>query len=48
VNLYTRYFEYFWDGMNKGLFFLILAIAFGFTGWFLDRKTKSLQKSPGN
>lgn len=40
INLYTRYFEYFWDGMNKGLFFLILAITFGFVGWFLERKSK--------
>ena len=27
VNLYTRYFEYFWDSMNKGLFFLVLAVS---------------------
>jgi uncharacterized membrane protein len=40
INFYTRYFEYFWDGMNKGLFFLILAITFGFVGWFLERKAK--------
>ena len=38
INLYTRYFEYFWDSMNKGIFFLILAITFGFLGWWLERK----------
>jgi len=38
INLYTRYFEYFWDTMNKGIFFLVLAITFGFLGWWLERK----------
>jgi hypothetical protein len=38
INLYTRYFEYFWDSMNKGIFFLVLAITFGFLGWWLERK----------
>ena len=41
INLYTRYFEYFWDAMNKGIFFLILAITFGLLGWLLERKKKS-------
>ncbi|MCW3121941.1 MAG: hypothetical protein JWQ38_1433 [Flavipsychrobacter sp.] len=40
LNLYTRYFEYFWDSMNKGIFFLVLAVTFGFLGWFLERKRK--------
>jgi len=44
INLYTRYFEYFWDSMNKGIFFLILAITFGFVGWFLERKSKVQRK----
>lgn len=46
INLYTRYFEYFWDTMNKGLFFLILAITFGFLGWWLERKKKGTKKEP--
>lgn len=33
LNIYTRYFEYFWDKTNKGLFFAILAISF----WWLSR-----------
>lgn len=33
INIYTRYFEYFWDKTNKGLFFAILAISF----WWLGR-----------
>ncbi|MBN9483673.1 MAG: hypothetical protein BGO70_08715 [Bacteroidetes bacterium 43-93] len=32
INLYTRYFEYFWDNTNKGLFFLILGVSFWFIG----------------
>lgn len=28
INIYTRYFEYFWDKTNKGLFFAILAVSF--------------------
>jgi hypothetical protein len=38
VNLYTRYFEYFWDSMNKGIFFLVLAVTFGLLGRWLERK----------
>ncbi len=41
VNLYTRYFEYFWDSMNKGIFFLILAVTFGLLGRWLDKKNKA-------
>ena len=44
INLYTRYFEYFWDSMNKGIFFLILAITFGFLGWWLERKKHASEK----
>ncbi len=38
INLYTRYFEFFWDNMNKGIFFLILAVLFWFTGRWLDKR----------
>ena len=41
INLYTRYFEYFWDSMNKGIFFLVLALTFGFVGWWLERKSRA-------
>lgn len=46
INLYTRYFEYFWDSMNKGIFFLILAITFGFLGWWLERKKRHPDNKP--
>jgi len=45
VNLYTRYFEYFWDTMNKGLFFLVLAITFGLLGRWLERKNKAARST---
>lgn len=37
LHLYTRYFEYFWDAMNKGLFFLFLAISFGLLARWLSK-----------
>jgi len=40
INFYTRYFEYFWDSMNKGIFFLVLALSFGLVGWWLDKRRK--------
>jgi uncharacterized membrane protein len=37
LHLYTRYFEYFWDALNKGLFFLFLAISFGLLARWLNK-----------
>lgn len=37
VNIYTRYFEYFWDKTNKGLFFVILAVSFWWMAKLLER-----------
>lgn len=36
LNIYTRYFEYFWDRTNKGIFFAILALSFWLTGRRLE------------
>jgi len=36
ANIYTRYFEYFWDRTNKGLFFAILALSF----WWVGKKAE--------
>ncbi len=44
ANLYTRYFEFFWDSMNKGLFFLIIAVTFGILGSQLQRKKHHVDK----
>lgn len=40
INLYSRYFEYFWDNTNKGIFFSILAVSFWFIGRYLDKRKK--------
>lgn len=32
INLYTRYFEFFWDSMHKAIFFAVLGITFWFVG----------------
>jgi uncharacterized membrane protein len=37
LHLYTRYFEYFWDSLNKGLFFLFLAVSFGLLARWLNK-----------
>jgi hypothetical protein len=50
VNLYSRYFEFFWDNMNKGVFFLILAISFYGVGRWLEKykgKRKRVDRLPG-
>jgi hypothetical protein len=47
INLYTRYFEYFWDNMHKAIFFALLAASFWYLGthaerlWNLGRTEKS-------
>lgn len=40
LNLYTRYFEYLYSALNKGLFFLFLAVSFWFLGRWLAGKKK--------
>ena len=45
LNLYTRYFEYFWDNMNKGLFFLFLAVSFGLVGYWLNKSRQSKKET---
>lgn len=37
VNIYTRYFEYFWDSLHKVIFFSLLALSF----WLLGRKAET-------
>jgi hypothetical protein len=38
INLYTRYFEYFWNMTDKTIFFGILAISF----WLIGRKAEKI------
>lgn len=38
INLYTRYFEYFWNATHKAIFFSILAVSF----WLLGTKAEKI------
>lgn len=38
INLYTRFFEYFWDSTHKAIFFAILALSF----WYLGTKAEKI------
>lgn len=38
LNLYTRYFEYFWDTMHKAIFFGLIAISF----WLVGKKAEKI------
>ncbi len=38
INLYTRYFEYFWNGLHKAIFFFGLGVSF----WVLGTKAEDI------
>lgn len=38
INLYTRFFEYFWVHLHKGIFFGLLAVSF----WYLGTKAEKI------
>ena len=38
INLYTKYFEYFWNGTHKAFFFIILAVSF----WFIGQRAEKI------
>lgn len=40
LNLYSRYFEFFWNTTNKGIFFLVLAASFALVGWQLEKRVR--------
>lgn len=37
INLYTRFFEYFWDSLHKVVFFLILAVSLAVVGRYAEK-----------
>ncbi|WP_017259625.1 DUF2157 domain-containing protein [Pedobacter arcticus] len=39
INLYSRFFEYFWDTWHKAIFFLVLALSF----WLIGRKAEKIR-----
>ena len=43
LNLYTRYFEYFWDELHKALFFAIIAVSF----WLIGKKAEKIWDKEG-
>ncbi|MBB1200266.1 DUF2157 domain-containing protein [Enterobacteriaceae bacterium 89] len=45
INLYTRFFEYFWDSLHKVLFFLILAISLAVLGRYAEKLWHAGEKS---
>ncbi|MGK9128030.1 DUF2157 domain-containing protein [Olivibacter sp. SA151] len=38
INLYTRFFEYLWDNINRAIFFSLLALSF----WLIGRKAEKI------
>jgi hypothetical protein len=50
INLYTRFFEYFWDGLHKAIFFAVLALSFWFIGSHAERiwHLRSKQRPAGD
>jgi hypothetical protein len=38
INLYTRFFEFFWDGLHKAIFFALLAASF----WWLGSRAEKI------
>lgn len=47
LNLYSRYFEYFWNTTNKGIFFGILALSFALIGWQIEKRVKKSRTVAG-
>ena len=45
LNLYTRYFEWFWDDMRKSLFFIVLGAISIAVGLFFERRIKANAKN---
>lgn len=44
INLYTRYFEYFWESSEKVFFFAVLGISFWLIGWKAEKIWKGNTK----
>lgn len=44
INLYTKFFEYFWSALPKTLFFIILAISFWLIGMYAESMLHRLAK----
>ena len=40
IEIYTKFFEYFWNGIHKAIFFAILGVSF----WLIGRKAEAMWK----
>lgn len=45
INLYTKYFEYFWDVFHKAIFFALLALSFWLLGRYSEKAFNALKKN---
>jgi hypothetical protein len=46
INLYTRFFEYFWNHLHKAIFFALLAASFWFVGTHAEKIWNLGQSAP--
>jgi len=44
INLYTKYFEYFWEVSHKAIFFAVLAISFWLVGRYSEKAFNTLKE----
>jgi hypothetical protein len=44
INLYTKYFEYFWNVSHKAIFFALLAVSFWFIGRYSEKAFNALKE----
>ncbi|MBK1442619.1 DUF2157 domain-containing protein [Parapedobacter sp. ISTM3] len=44
INIYTRFFEYLWDNINRAVFFLLLAASFWYIGRWAERVWSGQEK----
>ncbi|GGH00854.1 DUF2157 domain-containing protein [Parapedobacter pyrenivorans] len=47
INIYTRFFEYLWDNVNRAIFFLLLAVSFWYIGRWAERVWRKKDKIRG-
>lgn len=43
INLYTKYFEYFWNASHKAIFFAVLAVSFWLIGRYAEKTFNALK-----
>lgn len=46
IDLYTRFYEYFWDSLSKSLFFLLAGLVGAVAGGLMERKSRQSRGEP--